>query len=137
MAIVFYKYKTPINVSDVSDVDLETSLVFATKREVPAGFSINITPEGYRDKYTLKTKTDPQNPREDTIAEIKVNRQGGQKVSAFSMGAEGGSAPIEIEATESFFSIDSKNPIFILARPNVLDGGDGIRIDGIVRYEPS
>ncbi|MBN1617736.1 hypothetical protein JW887_00130 [Candidatus Dojkabacteria bacterium] len=138
MAIIYYKFKTPVHVGDASQIDLESSLLFATARDIPADYSIDITPEGYRDKYTLQTKTDPSSIREDTIARIKVVRESGKKVSAFSFSPEGyGPTPIETETKESFFTIDASNSTFLLARPNALDGGEGIRVDGVVRYERS
>ena len=138
MAIFHYVFKHPLNVSDVSEVDIETGMIFASKNEVPPGFSKNITPEGYRDEYKLKTRTDPAKKREDTIGEIEVTRRGGGKVTAYSMGLEGGEGNwVETENKVSNYSVDRDRPVFILARPNALDGGKGIRVDGIVRYRES
>lgn len=57
---------------------------------MPLGFFKNIPPERYKDEYKLKTRTDPAKKREDTIGEIEVTRRGGDKVTAYSMGLEGG-----------------------------------------------
>jgi hypothetical protein len=103
MSITYYKFNNPLFVQDFSELDLDTSILFSTPMEIPPDFSIDITPEGYRDKYTIETRTDPTAIREDTIARIKVVRQSGKQVSAFSYGPEGnGPTPVEIEAKESY-----------------------------------
>ena len=138
MAIYYHIFKHPLNVSDASKIDIETGMIFSSKNEVPADFKKNITPEGYRDKYVLKTRTNPIKNREDTIGEVEVTRQGGEKISSYSVGLEGGEGSfVETENKSSKHLIDSNTPVFILARPNVLDGGKGIRVDGIVRYQES
>ncbi len=138
MAIYYYVFKTPLNVSEVSQITLENSALFARKEEIPPDFKKDITPPGYRDRYVLKTKIDPnKKDYEDTIGTIEVTLNG-KKVSAFSFGSEGGSANlIETETKTSYFEVDEGTPMFVLARPNVLEGGEGIRVDGVVRYRKS
>lgn len=135
MAIYYYVYKVPLNVSDASQINLEDSTLFAKKQEIPADFKKDITPPGYRDRYVLKTKVDPmERGHEDTIGTIEVTLKG-KKVSAYSLDPEGGSGNlIETEAKISHFEVNEESPTFVLARPNALDGGEGIRVDGIVRY---
>ena len=139
MAIFYYAYKTPMNVSDESQINLKDIALFANKQEIPADFRKDITPSGYRDQYVLNTKTNlsRKDHREDTVGTIEVTLNG-KKVSAYSTGMEGGSANlIETETKKSFFDVNESTPTFILARPNALDGGKGIRVDGVVCYVSS
>ena len=138
MAIFHYGFKHPLNVSDVPEVDIKTGMIFSSKNEEPPGFAKNITPAGNKDEYKLKTRTESTKKREDTIGEIEVTRSGGGKVTAYSMGLEGGEgSQVETENQLSKYSVVCDRPVFILARPNALDGGKGIRVNGKVRYRES
>lgn len=135
MAIFYYKFEKPLNVSDASQIDLDSSALFAKKKEIPAGFKMEITPEGYRDKYVLRTLIDPTNKREDTIGEVEVIRKGGGKISYYEGGWEGSKGGItETEAQSMKRTVNSETSTFVLGRPNALDGGEGMRIDGVIRY---
>ena len=119
----------------MSQIDLDSSALFAHKKEIPAGFKMEITPSGYRDKYILRTKIDPTIKKEDTIAEVEVIRRGGKKISAYEGGWEGSKGGIvETEAESLKRTVNSETNTFILGRPNALDGGEGMRIDGVIRY---
>lgn len=117
MTIERFTFKPPLNVSNVSDVKLEDALMFAKRREVPSGHKQDITPPGYRDKYILRTTTKGVGDAEDTVGEIEIsNTKTGNRKKA---------------------DIDENTPICVIARPNILDGGEGLRIDEVVRYFPS
>lgn len=135
MSIFYYKFKRPLNVSDQSEIDLNSGMLFSEKEEIAAGFKKDITPEGYRDQYILRTKVDPENKREDTIGEVEVIRRGGGTISSYEGGLEGsGGGFVETEAKSIRRAIDSETTLFVLSRPNALDGGKGIRVDAVIRY---
>lgn len=136
MAIIYYKLPVPISVDNTAEISLADIVLFAERLEVPPDRSINITPAGYRDEYYLRTMSRGTD-RENTVGEIKVKRMGGKKISAYH-GVEGGPrALIETERQTAIFQINESTPLFVLVRPNALDGGRGVRVDGIIRYEPS
>lgn len=117
MTIERFTFTPPLNVSSVSSIKLEDSLMFAKRREVPPGHKVNITPPGYRDKYILRTTAKGMSGAEDTVGELEfTNTKTGARKKA---------------------DIDENMPICVIARPNELDGGNGVRIDEVVRYIPS
>ena len=135
MAIFYYEFKIPFNTNDPSQIKLEDSILFANKQEVPPGHRRDITPPGYRDQYVLKTKLNTkEKDREDTVGIVEVALRG-KKVSGYSIDRETGSGTlVETEANKTYFEVDSENPLFFLSRPNILDGGEGFRVNAIVRY---
>lgn len=117
MTIERFTFTPPFQVKSAADLKLEDALLFAKRREVPPGHKLDITPPGYRDKYSLRTVTKEVGTAEDTVGEIEMTntKTGSRKKS----------------------DIDEATPVCVIARPNVLDGGEGIRIDEVVRYVPS
>lgn len=117
MTIERFTFKPPFQVRSANDLKLEDALVFAKRLEVPPGHKLDITPPGYRDKYALRTMSKQIGSAEDTVGEIEmVNAKTGARKKS---------------------DIDEATPVCVIARPNVLDGGEGIRIDEVVRYIPS
>lgn len=117
MTIERFTFTPPLHVNDVTTVKLDEALMFAKRKEVPPGYKQDITPAGYRDKYVLRTASSEINGQEDTVGEIE-----------FTHGKTG---------AKRKSNIDEKTPVVVIARPNVLDGGEGVRIDEVVRYIPS
>lgn len=136
MAIIFYKFKTPLNISKLSSIDIGNAMLFATKKEIPAGYKVDLTPEGYKNKYTLVTKVDDKSKREDTVAEIHIEEEGDTGVVVSDFNPEGFPGKFVEREGESFkFGIDEELTTFFLCQPNTREGGNGFRIDGIVQYE--
>lgn len=118
MTIERFTFKPPLNVSRVPvSIKLEDALLFAKRQEVPPGHRKDITPPGYRDNYVLRTMTKGIGNAEDTVGEIEITfKKTGAKKKV---------------------DIDENMPICVIARPNVLEEGEGVRIDEVVRYIPS
>jgi hypothetical protein len=117
MTIERFTFTPPLNVSKVTDIKLEDALLFAKKREVPPGYKVDVTPSGYRDKYILSTVSVNKADIEDTVGQIEVTNMKNY--------------------AKAKLDIDENTPICVIARPNVLDGGTGVRIDEVIRYTPS
>jgi len=136
MTIEKYHFRPPLNISETSPVGIDAALLFGQREEVPPGMKKDITPEGYRDHYTLRTFVREKGGREDTVGAIEVKRRGGRTISA-AIGTDTQMVIVETEKPAATSIVDESNPIFILGRPNALDGGEGLRIDYIVRYVPA
>jgi len=139
MSIQRFIFDPPLNLKDESEFDLETAILFAKGENVPPSFKKEITPIGYRDRYILRTiGVVNRLKREDTVGEIEVIQgKQGQVISYVegNRGGEGGEPILREEKGQRIKrQIDENTPVFVLARPNVLDGGEGVRIDGVVRY---
>ncbi len=136
MAIVYYHFPTPLQLEKISMEEVLNSLIFAQKKEVPAGYKIDLTPPGYRDKYVLRTSDSPNPKREDTVGKIEITQSGGKKISHVRMGVDGEGGTL-FETEEKTQSVDLNKPgdSYVIARPLALDGGTGCRVDGVVLYQ--
>lgn len=137
MTIELMTFEPPLYVGDASQIDIESSALFAKKSEIPAGFKKKLTPEGYRDEYFLRTRSIENNGREDTVGELEIIGHG-KKISGYEGNRFTGEFELrETEDTRMKHTIDDRNPMVVIARPNALEGKEGIRVDHIVRYIPS
>ncbi|MGI6423635.1 MAG: hypothetical protein ACOX0X_03435 [Candidatus Dojkabacteria bacterium] len=134
MAIIYYKFKRPINIDNISETELETCLLFATPQNIPPGFLINITPEGCEEEHMLETKSDPYSTREDTIAKVTIVRKLGGADSSPEAREQ---LPVATEAEQTSFTIDASNTLLLLSRSYTLEGREENFVDGVVRYKPS
>jgi hypothetical protein len=135
MAIIYYKFVKPINVSELSKPDLDSALLFAKKKEIPAGHKIDITPEGYEDKYTLTTRINKEGNREDTVGEVVINELEGKALPLGEGGIESEGGSVERGGETLKFPIDKELGTFFVCRPSEVEGVDGYRLDGIIQYE--
>ncbi len=116
MTIERFTFTPPFHVNEVA-VKLDDALLFAKRQEVPPGFKQDITPPRCRDKIVLRTMSSQIGGREDTVGEIEFTHK--------------------ITGITKKVNIDEITPGIVIAHSSVIDGGEGVGIDEVIRYIPS
>lgn len=137
MPIEVIIFKPPLENPTQEDLLRIIELGSCQRLAIPSdGSSLDITPDGYRDKYEVSAFTQPGAP--DSIGKITITRRGGRVVSAINIA--GGNAVLkESDQNRVSYLINEGNPLVLIARPLSLNDPrkQGIQVDGLVMYIPT
>jgi hypothetical protein len=110
-------FSPPLHAQNVHTLNLENSLLFAKRKEVPPEHKIDITPTGYHGKAILHTMSIRIHGQEETIGDLKITD--------------------DVNETTRQYPIDEQSPAIALMILNPFNVSGGINVTEVVRYIPS